>query len=82
MRKKHTNQAVASAACVEVQTTAGTQVPVSAAIVVVVVLLLTTALTARGMAVQTVVTTLATAGLLGIELVRRLVEALTARRTR
>ncbi|MFJ8628419.1 hypothetical protein ACIRD3_37045 [Kitasatospora sp. NPDC093550] len=81
MRNKN-NTAVASAACVEVQTTAGTQVPVSAAIVVVVVLLLTTALTARGMAVQAVVTTLATAGLLGIELVRRLVEALTTRRTR
>ncbi|MEE1783131.1 hypothetical protein PUR71_09410 [Streptomyces sp. SP17BM10] len=82
MRKKHTNKSVASAACVEGQTAAGTQVPVTAAVLVVVVLLLTTALTAQGMAAQTVVTTLATAGLLGVELVRRLVEAFSTRRTR
>ncbi|MFG2918487.1 hypothetical protein ACGF0D_37090 [Kitasatospora sp. NPDC048298] len=72
----------AHAACVEVRTAPGAPVPVPATVLVVVVLLLTTALTAFGTPARTAVATLAGAGLLGTELVRRLAEALTARRAR
>ncbi|MEU1290098.1 hypothetical protein [Kitasatospora sp. NPDC005856] len=72
----------AHAACVEVRTAPGTPVPVPATVLVVVVLLLTTVLTAFGTPARTAVAVLATGGLLGIELVRRLAEALTVRRAR
>ncbi|MGW7328636.1 hypothetical protein ACWGIU_08555 [Streptomyces sp. NPDC054840] len=70
-----------AAACVEAPTTStGTLVPVPATIIVVVVILLTAALTIYGMPVDTVITVLAVGGLLGIELIRRLVDTLTTRR--
>ncbi|MFE7634905.1 hypothetical protein DR950_01195 [Kitasatospora xanthocidica] len=72
----------ANAACVEVRTAPGIPVPVPATVLVVVVLLLTTALTTLGTPARTAVATLAGAGLLGIELVRRLAEALTVHRAR
>ncbi|MFF1410549.1 hypothetical protein ACFVX6_12310 [Streptomyces sp. NPDC058289] len=70
-----------AAACVEAPTTStGTLVPVPATIIVVVVILLTAALTIYGMPVETVITVLAVGGLLAIELIRRLVDTLTAAR--
>ncbi|MFF4013329.1 hypothetical protein [Streptomyces sp. NPDC001717] len=76
--KKKTARA---AACVEAPTTStGPLVPVPATIIVVIVILLTAALTFYGMPVDTVITILAVGGLLGIELIRRLVDTLTTRR--
>jgi hypothetical protein len=77
------NPPATTAMCVEVRTTGTTRVPAApAAVLVIVVLLLATALTTHGTPVRTAVTTLGSAGLLGIELVRRLAEALTTRRAR
>ncbi|MFE9059126.1 hypothetical protein [Streptomyces mutabilis] len=56
--------------------------PTAPAAVVVIVLGLFTGLTATGMPVETTVTTVGLGGLLGIELVRRLVQALPVRRSR
>lgn len=78
MKKK---TALAAAACVEAPTTStGPLVPVPATIIVVIVILLTAALTVYGMPVNTVVTVLAVGGMLGIELIRRLVDTLTTLR--
>ncbi|MFI9162823.1 hypothetical protein [Kitasatospora aureofaciens] len=68
--------------CVEVPAKPGTLLPLPAVLVVVIVLGLSVALTVRGMSVQTVMELLAAAGLLGVELVRRLVEVLGTRRAR
>ncbi|MGW7459973.1 hypothetical protein [Streptomyces sp. NPDC054797] len=51
-----------------------------ATITVVIVILLTAALTIYGMPVDTFITVLTVGGLLGIELIRRLVDTLTTRR--
>ncbi|MEU3572551.1 hypothetical protein AB0E96_29615 [Kitasatospora sp. NPDC036755] len=86
MEQQHTP--AAHPACVEtrrareIRTAPGVPGPVPATVLVVVVLLLTTALTGSGTPARTAVATLATGGLLGIELVRRLAEALTVRRAR
>ena len=72
--------APACAVCVENPAATGTEVPVVAAIIVVIVVLLSVALAMDGKSAQVVVTTLATGGLLGTELVRRLVETLAVRR--
>ncbi|MER7764352.1 hypothetical protein [Streptomyces sp. NPDC097619] len=77
MKKKPTR----AAACVEAPTKGtGPLVPVPATIIVVIVILLTAALTVYGMPVETVVTVLAVGGLIGIELIRRLVDTLSTRR--
>ncbi|GAA3828327.1 hypothetical protein ACFQ0G_00185 [Streptomyces chiangmaiensis] len=56
--------------------------PAAPAAVVVIVLGLFTGLTATGMPVEIAATTVSLGGLLGIELVRRLVQALPLRRSR
>ncbi|MET8542532.1 hypothetical protein ABZW03_18025 [Kitasatospora sp. NPDC004799] len=80
MKQQYTPAAYA--ACVEVRTAPGAPVTAPAAVLVVVVLLLTTVLTTSGIPARTAVATLATAGLLGTELARRLAEALTVHRAR
>lgn len=78
------NSPATTATCGQARTPGTTRVPAPApaVVLVVVVLLLTTALTTHGTTAQTALATLASAGLLGIELVRRLAEALTTRRAR
>ena len=76
---KNWETAPVCAECVEVPTKDGVSVPTWATVVVIIIVLLTVGLAVDGMSEQVVDTTLATGGLLGIELVRRLINSLTNR---
>jgi hypothetical protein len=82
LKMKTQNHPATTPVRTQVRTRVPAAVPAPAAVLVIIVVLLTTALTVLGTTVQSAVTTVGTAGLLGIELVRRLALALTSRRAR
>ncbi|MFE7570668.1 hypothetical protein ACFU76_27535 [Streptomyces sp. NPDC057539] len=79
--KKKNQTAPQASACVEGPMRPGYPLPTMPTILVVIVLALFTALTVSGMPVETVAVTLGAGGLLGIELVRRLIQSLPRRRS-
>lgn len=79
MNTNHTAQALA---CVQGPKSPATPLPAAPAIIVIVVLALFTGLTLSGMPVETAGITVGAGGLLGIELVRRLIQLFPHRRTR
>lgn len=79
MKKQHAPRA---SSCVEGPSRPDRPLPTAPAVVVVVVLTLFTGLTLFGMPAESVALTLGAGGLLGIELVRRLVQAFPPHRFR